>query len=139
MISKNKRYYEELILIEINEQTSICMIDFLLIKNIEFMLKRHEYLNESEKCEILIIPGSLSTNYIEGYYDGTFLISFQGLLKYETKGYFSTDLRLLENNKVEIIEMNVWLNKNEFYHNKDKSSKIDLSLLLLNLFKLFCD
>ncbi|MCK4238777.1 MAG: hypothetical protein KAX33_06630, partial [Candidatus Lokiarchaeota archaeon] len=73
--------YEELILDDINEETSIDNLDCIIKEKIKALLKNNKNFYNNNHFEIQLIPGSISSNYKKGYYESIFSISFSNSLK----------------------------------------------------------
>lgn len=129
--------YEELILDDINEETSIDNLDCIIKEKIKALLKNNINFYNNNHFEIQLIPGSISSNYKKGYYEHIFSISFSNSLKCCAFGTFSAYLRLIDKNKIELIEMNVGINQNELYHKVNSISKINFNSPLYFISKFF--
>jgi len=129
--------YEELILDDINEETSIDNLDCIIKEKIKDLLKNNINFYNNNYFEIQLIPGSISSNYKEGYYEGIFSIFFLNSLNYCAFGTFSVYIRLMDKNKIELIEMNVGINPNELYNKVNSISKINFNSPLYFIPKFF--
>lgn len=129
--------YKELILDDINEETSTDNLDCIIKEKIKALLKNNKNFYNNNHFEIQLIPGSISSNYKEGYYEGIFSISFLNSLNYCAFGTFSAYIRLIDKNKIELIEMNVGINQNELYNKVNSISTINFNSPLYFISKFF--
>ena len=137
MINSIYQNYEELFLDDINEETSIDNLDCIIKEKIKALLKNNKNFYNNNHFEIQLIPGSISSNYKEGYYEGIFSISFLNSLYYCAFGTFSAYIRLIDKNKIELIEINVGINPNELYNNVNSISTINFNSPLYFISKFF--
>jgi len=137
MISHIFQNQEEFILDDINEETSIDNLDCIIKEKIKALLKTNINFYNNNYFKIQLIPGSISSNYKEGYYERIFSISFSNSLNYCAFGYFSAYVRLIGKNKIELIEMNVGINQNELTNKVNSISKINFNSPFSFIFKFF--
>lgn len=128
---------EELILDDINEDTSIDNLDCIIKEKIKALLKNNINFHNNNYFEIQLNLGSSSPDYKEGYYEGIFSISFLNSLNYCASGTFSAYIRKIGKNKIELIEMNVGINPNELYNKINSISKINFNSPLYFISKFF--
>lgn len=129
--------YKDLILDDINEETSIGNVDCIIEEKIKDLLKNNTDFYNNNNFEIQLIPGSISSNFKEGYYEGFFSVCFSNSLNYCAFGFFSVYMRLINKNRIELIEMNVRINPNELYNKVNSISKINFNSPIYFISKFF--
>ena len=93
---------------DILEEDDLKNLRSLIINNIEYLLRQEGFLIEDHRYKISLISGSISSNIIDGYYDGDFCIWNDHQLKPIISGDFITDIRITNKPKIEILNLYIW-------------------------------
>lgn len=131
MLNKLDQEYTELILDDLNEQTLNENLESSLLEDIKYLLIRENLISSKNYFKFLIVNGSVISDF-NSFYEGKFLIQPLNTSRSIAYGDFSTTLKLLDNETVEILDMIVGLYPKDFYYGINDLSKINFHIPFQN-------
>jgi len=131
MSNKFDQEYTELILDDLNEQTLKENLKSSLLEDIKYLLIRENLISSKNHFNFLIVDGSVNSDN-NRFYKGKFLIQPLNTSRSIAYGDFSTTIRILDNETVEILDMIVGLYPKDFYYGINALSKINFHIPFQN-------
>lgn len=132
MLNKLDQEYTELVLDDLNEQTLNENLESSLLENIKYLLIRENFISSKNHFKFLIVYGSVIPDFKNGFYEGKFLIQQLNTSRSIAYGDFSTTIKLLDNETVEILDMIVGLYPKDLYYGIHHLSKINFHIPFQN-------